>query len=391
VVRPTRAIVPRLMVLAIASILVAAACSSAATTAPTAAPATAAPTAAPATAAPSGAVVPPPGVGSKTYKIGWADIYLTPTWMAQTQAAMEDEVKRLEALGQPIEFQVFNANGDTTQQIAQIQAMIDQKYDAIVVDAGSATALDPVIEQAVSQGIVVTNFDSLVSTDKAIRINTDTYTWGVETMEWLMQKIGGKGKIIAMNGPAGVSVSEDRWAGAKAVLDKNPDVQVVANVHVEYNLAPSQQACASALAANPDIVGIWSQGGAQSDGCLKAMLAANMKLVPMPGENFNGFLQDWSAQMPNGFSSFAVGQPTYLGAMGVTAAVYKLWGLDVAQYVNVPLPHITDATLGEYVPNDLPIDSYPAPYPPQAELDQLILTGGSAPLGPIPGQTPKPS
>ena len=388
---------PRLMVLAFASMLLAAACGASATTAPTAAPATAAPataapaTAAPASAAPAGAVVtPPPGAASKTYKIGWADIYLTPTWMHQTQAAMEAEVKRLKDLGQPIEFQVFNANGDTTQQIAQIQAMIDQKYDAIVVDAGSATALNPVIEQAVSKGVVVTNFDSLVSTDKAIRINTDTYTWGVETMQWLMDKIGGKGKIIAMNGPAGVSVSEDRWAGAKAVLDKNPNVQVVANVHVEYNLAPSQQACASALAANPDIVGIWSQGGAQSDGCLKAMLAANMKLVPMPGENFNGFLKDWAAQTSSGFSSFAVGQPTYLGAMGVTAAVYKLWGQNVSQYVNVPLPHITDDNLKDYVPNDLPDDSYPAPYPPQTELDQLILTGGGAPIGPVPGQSPKP-
>jgi len=364
VIRPNRAVVPKVMVLVFAAILVAAACSSAATTAPTAAPATGAP----ATGAPS--------AEAKAYKIGWADIYLTPTWMGQTLDAMKAEVARLSTGGRTIDFQVFNANGDTTQQIAQIQAMIDQNYDAIIVDAGSATALNPVIEQAVSKGIVVTNFDSLVTTDKAIRINTDTFTWGVITAQWLMDQIGGKGKIIAMNGPAGVSVSDDRYAGAESVLKKYPDVEVVADVRVEYNLAPAQQACASALAANPDIVGIWSQGGAQSDGCLKALLAAGRKLVPMPGENFNGYLKDWAEQMPNGFSSFAVGQPTYLGAMAVTAAVNKLEGKTVAQYVNVPLPKITDDTLKDYVPNDLPIDAYPAPYPPQAELDLLIETGG---------------
>ncbi len=354
----------------VALALISMACSQASTPSPTAAPA--APAAAPTKAAAAAA----PAKKTKGYTIGWADIYLTPTWMQETLQMIQAEADKFSKDGTISKFQVFNANGDTTQQIAQIQAMIDQGYDAIIVDAGSSTALNPVLEQAVSKGIVVTNFDSLVNTNKVIRIDTDQRQWGVVTAQWLMDKIGGKGKIIAINGPAGVSVSEDRWAGADSVIKKYPNVEVVANLHSEYNLAPAQQACSSAIAAHPDIVGVYSQGGALSDGCLKALIQSGSKLVPIPGENFNGFLKDWSDNRKNGFSSIAPAQPNYLAVIALDAAVYKLQGKQVAQYVNVPLPLITDDNLSQYVPNDFANDWYPVKPLSQDVIDKLISTGG---------------
>ena len=306
------------------------------------------------------------------YTIGWADIYLTPTWMQETQQMIQQEANRLAKHGVIKKFQIFNANGDTTQQIAQIRAMIDQHYDAIIVDAGSATALNPVIDAAASKGIVVVNFDSLVTTAKAIRVDTDQRQWGVITADWLAKQIHGKGKIIAMNGPAGVSVSEDRWAGAYSVLKKYPQIQIVANIHSEYNLAPAEQAFAPVLSAHPDIVGVYSQGGALSDGALQDLIKAHHKLVPMPGENFNGFLRDWYAHLKDGFSSIAPAQPNYLAVIALDAAVDKLQGKKVQQYVNVPLPLITNQNLHEYVPNSYPSGWYPVKPLPQSTIQKLI-------------------
>ena len=62
-------------------------------------------------------------------KVGWSTIYTTPSWMTETQNEIEAEIERLRGLGLEIEFQVFDANGDTATQIAQIQTMIDQQYD----------------------------------------------------------------------------------------------------------------------------------------------------------------------------------------------------------------------------------------------------------------------
>ena len=298
--------------------------------------------------------------GGKKYVIGWSTIYLTPSWMQQTLKMMENRIDYWKEKGVVDKLVVANANGDTSQQIAQIENMISQKYDAIIIDAGSSTALNPVAEKAMKAGIKVINFDSTITSDKITSIiNTDQKQWGSLTAQWLADKIGHKGKIIAMNGPAGVAVSDERWSGAKEVFDKYPDIQIVANLNSDYNEGPAMQVILPALAANPDIAGIWSQGGSLSSAALKALQQKKMKLVPMPGENFNGFLKQWAEVQDQGFSSYAVGQPNWLGALAVEQAVRALQGSEVKQYVTVPLPIIDDNNLKDFVPNDKPDDYFP--------------------------------
>ncbi len=309
---------------------------------------------------------------AKDLKVGWSTIYLTPSWMQQTLKMMEGDVTKLKSAGKVSSFKTLNANGDTSQQIAQIRAMIQQKYDVIIVDAGSSTALNPALEQAVAAGITVVAFDSLPTSTKVIRVGTDQKAWGSMMGTWLADKLKGKGSIIAMNGPAGVSVSEDRWAGAAAVFKKYPNIKIVSNVHSEYNLAPAAQAFASAYSAHPDIDGVFSQGGALSAAALQTLVKQDKKLVPITGENYNGFLKMWRSHQKDGFSSLATAQPNYLAVIALEAAVAKREGVSVPQDITVPLPEITDKNLADYVKPDQPDDSYPITDLPQAEIDKLI-------------------
>ncbi len=312
------------------------------------------------------------GTPTKALKVGWSTIYLAPSWMQQTLKLLEDDIAVLKGQGKVAEYQTFNANGDTSQQIAQIRAMIQQKYDIILVDAGSSTALNPVLEQAVDAGITVANFDSLVTSEKVIRVGTDQVEWGRMMAQWLAEKLGGKGDIIAMNGPAGISVSEDRWKGADEVFKKYPGIKVVANVHSEYNLAPAAQAFASAYAANPNIVGVFSQGGALSAAALQTLIKGNSKLVPITGENYNGYLKMWADKKKQGFSSIATAQPNYLSVIALRAAVAKASGVAVPMNITVPLPKITDDNLDQFVKLDQPDDSYPIVSPPLSEIEKMI-------------------
>jgi ribose transport system substrate-binding protein len=309
---------------------------------------------------------------AKALKVGWSTIYLTPSWMQETLKLLQADVDTLKGQGKISGFQTFNANGDTSQQIAQIRAMVQQKYDVILVDAGSSTALNPALEQAVTAGVTVVNFDSLVTSDKVIKVGTDQSEWGRMTAQWLADKLGGKGKIIAMNGPAGVAVSEDRWKGAESVLAKYPNIKVVANVHSEYNLAPAAQAFASAYSANPDINGIFSQGGALSAAALQTLVKQNKKLVPITGENYNGFLKMWDANKSKGFSSLSTAQPNYLSVIALRAGVAKADGTSVPATITVPLPKITDDNLSQYVKTDQPDDYYPIQSLPETDIDKLI-------------------
>ena len=113
------------------------------------------------------------------YTIGWANIYSIPTWMKQTQGTIEDVFAKLKDQGLTDELVITDAEGNANTQITQIQSMIDADVDGIVVIAGSATALDRVIEQACEKGIAVVNVDSLVTTDQlTAKINTDSQRLG---------------------------------------------------------------------------------------------------------------------------------------------------------------------------------------------------------------------
>lgn len=306
------------------------------------------------------------------YTIGWANIYSVPTWMKQTEATIVDEVERLKKDGLVKDLMVTDAQGNAQTQIQHIQSMIDANVDAIIVIAGSSSALDRVITDACEKGIAVMNFDSLVDTDNlTAKVNTDSHEWGERAAQWLVDKLDGKGKIIIMNGPAGVSVSDGRRQGAQPVLDANKGIEIITETNTEYNAAPAQEAMTSLLFANPDIDGVLSLGGAISAGAVMAFDRQGRELVPVTGENARQFLELWKEK---GMQGWATMQPNWLGAFSVYAAVQALEGKDVAKTIKVPIPVIDDSNIQSYLDraDQFPADGYIYSDYDRALFDKLL-------------------
>src|SRR5262245_59786541 len=281
------------------------------------------------------------------FTLGWANIYSVPTWMKQTEGTITAQVEELKKQGLVDKLVITDAQGDANVQIQQIQSMIDSDVDAILLIAGSSTAPARVIADACAKGIAVINFDSLVDTDEVTaKINTDSNAWGDTAAKWLIDQLGGKGKILVLNGPAGISVSDDRRRGADAALAANPGIEILAETNTAYNVAPAQEAVTSLLFAHPEIDGVLSLGGALSAGAILAMDKQGRPMVPITGENARQFLELWKEK---GLSSWATMQPNWLGAFAAYTAVQALEGKDVPAFVKVPLPIIDDGNIGEYL------------------------------------------
>lgn len=305
-------------------------------------------------------------------KVGWSSIYLTPSWMQQTQRVLTEDVDRLKQEGVVSDYQEFNADGNTTTQISHIQTMIQQEFDVILVVAGSADALNPILEQAVDAGIAVVAFDSLVTSDKVHQVGTDAVEWGRLLGNWLAEELGGEGDIIAINGPAGVAVSEDRWKGAEEAFAEYPGINVVANLNSEFNIAPAAQAFGAAYAANPDVDGVFTQGGAFSAAALQTITQQGGKLIPITGENYNGYLKAWNEVLADGFSSLSTAQPNYMSVVALQAGVKLAQGEEVPAMIDIPLPEITNENLKDWVAPDEPDDYYPIKMISQDEIDALL-------------------
>ena len=112
------------------------------------------------------------------YKIGFSDIYLTPSWMQQMKGMLDTRVDYWKEKGVISEFTLANANGDNSKQIADIQNMVAEGYDAIIIIAGSATALNNAVDEAMAKGVVVVNTNSLVTTPVTSVLATSDEEYG---------------------------------------------------------------------------------------------------------------------------------------------------------------------------------------------------------------------
>lgn len=244
------------------------------------------------------------------------------------------------------------AGAEVQGQISQYQSMIAAGADAIVSFPVSPTGLNRTIKQGCEQGVKFFMYDATVTEPCAWNVsyitaattdNPDQPYFGASTAQWLADELGGKGKIFMNRGVPGNSVDQTHYDTAKAVFDKYPDIKIAAEYYGMWDASTSQKETAKALAANPEIDGVWSELG--ESGVLKAFLDANRPLVPITGENANSFrlaLADPEMQQ-RGLTGVSSGSPPYQAGYAVKLAMKVLEEGDesVPKNVEVPLPWVT--------------------------------------------------
>lgn len=294
----------------------------------------------------------------KGYVVALCNYSIGNSWRAQMEQEFRSEAEKLKADGTVSEYYVTNSNEDINKQISDMQDLITKKVDAIVITAASPTALAPVVEEATEAGIKVVSFDNVVDTDMQVAtVGIDEYQFGKTGAQWLADKLEGKGKIIILNGIAGTATDAARWGGAEEVFKQYPEIEVLASANASWDYAEGKAAVESMLSAYPQIDGVWSQGGAMTQGAIDAFIAAGRDLVPMTSEGNNGALKAWIENREKGLSCIAPSNPTYTSAEALRVAVKALNGETVQNKVVMDIETVTEDNVDEYYRKDMP-DSY---------------------------------
>jgi ribose transport system substrate-binding protein len=284
------------------------------------------------------------------YKIAVSNSYIGNVWrtqmikMAYAYAKSPDVA---DLIDQEFFTAVTNDRDDAAQQAA-IENMISNGAQAVVILANTPTALVQTVQQARADGIVIVSFDTTVtpdppdpSIDTGVTVNEDQVEMGRLLAEFLVEQTGGEGKILMVNGVQGTGVDTERREGAQGIWDQNPGISII-EVVGDWDPGKAQTATATALAANPDIAGVWCQGG--TDGVVRAFLDAGIPLPPIAGEAENGFRKQM-LEYKDDFNALSIGQTPGLVAVSMRAALSLLMGEPVPSAVSVPLPMATTAEL----------------------------------------------
>lgn len=238
-----------------------------------------------------------------------------------------------------VELKTVISGIDVQAQASAYESMVSAGADAIITFPISATGLNRAIRHACDKGVLVYTYSATVTEPCARTVSFITAGFPQNTAQWLVNKLNGKGNIFIDRGVAGNSVDKMDYDGAMSVFKKYPGIKVVAEYYGMWNSQATQQETAKALAAHPDVDGIFGENGA--DGIVKAMLAAGMqKLIPVTGEHTNGFrLALANPEMQKrGLTGVSSGDPIYTSAVAFKLMMEELTGKRKITIHNIEMP-----------------------------------------------------
>jgi len=277
----------------------------------------------------------------KKYKIYLSLSYSGNAW--QSEAA--NIVKALAATppyNDIVELKEVISGADPQAQISAYESMIDAGADGIVSFPISATALNRTIKRGCEQGVLFFMYDATVTESCAYNVSYLSSGFGENSAQALVNALGGKGKIFLSRGVPGNSVDQRHTDGAKHIFAKYPGIEVVSEYYSFWDDRTTQQETAKALAAHPDVQGIWAQAGEY--GAIQALLDKGGNLVPVTGENSNGFrlaLAD-PAMQAKGLTGVSAGSPPAQSGYAFKLMMEILTGKRELKPTNIeyPLPWV---------------------------------------------------
>jgi ribose transport system substrate-binding protein len=192
------------------------------------------------------------------------------TWRRQMVDAFTEQAETAKAEGLIADYVVLNGDGSVAQQNSQLAELILRGVDAIVINAASETALNSIIGQACDAGIIVVAFDSLVTHECAWKLGFDFLGYKADQAEATLELIGHEGNVIIVRGVRGSGPDEQMYAAQMGVLEKYPNVNVVAEVFGQATASVAQQAIAGVLPSLPHVDAVLAQGGSDDYGIARA-------------------------------------------------------------------------------------------------------------------------
>ena len=259
--------------------------------------------------------------GEKKYTIYLSNNFLGNDWRQQMERVAKVAVTK-EPLAGRVDLRIENVETTVQAQINSLNNIIRRRPDAILVDAGSGTALNPTLRRACARGILVISFDQVVTEKCAYKVQSNWNAIPKVLAAWLAKQLNGRGDVFLDLGLPGAPISSQIANGYRSVLKKYPRINVIGTFNGKYALGPEQEGVASLLSAHPDVDGILTQG--YGSGALNALKQAGKGAVPITAFSYNGSAVDCARTQ--GAKCILGANPAYLSAEALRLAVEVLDG-----------------------------------------------------------------
>jgi ribose transport system substrate-binding protein len=267
-----------------------------------------------------------------------------PVWESHLIAAS----KAGQAMGVNI-LQYAPAKADNVEEQKRIlEDLATKGVDCVVLAPANSQAVQGPVASLTKKGIPVVYDNTLGAGDDYLSfVGVDSYEAGQVIGKAVGERMGGKGKLLILEGVPGQQTSDDRVKGIKDFVGKNYPAIRYKSISAHWQFDEGRQITEDTLQSWPDLNGIVSVGGNMGEGAAEAIAASGRQGKVVIGSfDVNA---PTVAALKERKLAFTVSQSVYEQAYwSVGACVMALNGKPVPRTILTPINVVVPAEVAKY-------------------------------------------
>lgn len=176
-----------------------------------------------------------------------------------------------------IEVQSFNGESSAETQVQIMTDVINQEYDAILLQCSDGTALSPSVEEAEKAGIPVITLNLDADTIHSALVMAVDYDAGRMVAEKIAEKLQEKGKIAIIQGVPGLTRTDNMEQGFRETIAAYSGIEIVDAQSASFEKEQAITVMNSFLQSHSDLDAVFCINDAMAEGAALAAQSAGKK------------------------------------------------------------------------------------------------------------------
>ena len=238
-----------------------------------------------------------------------------------------------------MELVVLDSQNDPAQELANVEDLLTQGVSLILINPTDSDAVGNAIIAANNKNVPVVTLDRGANQGEVVsHIASDNVAGGVMAGEHIVSLLGGKGKVVELEGIAGTSAARDRGQGFNDAI-AGTEIEVVAKQVADFDRTQGLTVMENILQAQPEIDAVFAHNDEMALGAQKAIEASGREIIIV---GFDATDDAVAAVKEGKMSATVAQQPSLIGELGVETAKKILDGESVEDFVPVDLQLVTE-------------------------------------------------
>lgn len=270
--------------------------------------------------------------------------FTNPFWLTHQKAGN----RAAEDFGVEVTVLAPSKPDNVEEQIRIVEDLIQSGVDGVAIACANTQAIATAIQQLNEANIPVVYDNTRGSGgDYVAYVGADNILVGRTMGQEMVDRLGGTGKVLVLEGMPGQQTADDRRKGVHEILNQYPDIEVASQT-AHWTRVEGMQVTENLLQRWPDVDGIIAIGGEMALGAAEALKSQGISPDDVIIQAMDVY-PDIVTAMKNGDIDYTISQaPGNQAYYSISALIKALNGDDVPKEIRTPVVVVTLDNVDEY-------------------------------------------